>query len=434
MRLFKLRRDPTDPVDRVDRFWRSRRLRFVAGLSVDDEFAAVSGVVVQAQGEGKYLHFSPLATLRSGLRSELSSACASFCRNPREVVEFEALRNDLAVTQVDVLNRLRMSCGAAVGESLLAVSLLDPGVWARDFDGKPMYASFCNPDLLSAHSGVSVIDALPAKDLVAGGHGWPLTPLACWLLAADRSSPVAQYGRLFVHLSHTLDLYFLPVSDGLDDEYPQVRFGRMIPLRWPAPRSIQLQPGEPWWADPGSSSDPIVPSLMDAWSEVWVRCSQWAQPLELESEMSRRSEEIIAAEKVTPGSWSATARYWAQAKLASIVAEFQLGSIHDLQVIVASPGNLPKLVGTTLRRILPQAAFKSVEDLGFATDSWSAVLAAALGAMHIDQMPANLPWLTGAETPRILGRLTPGSPKQWRMLLCEMADHHPGTMRLRDAV
>jgi GMP synthase-like glutamine amidotransferase len=222
MRLFKFRRDPTDPVERVDRFWHGRRLRLVAGLSVGDDFSSIRGVVVRAQGEGKYLRLEPIAAADSPLRNEWAAGCRAFAAAGGNTTEFEALKNDLATSQVELLNRLRTACGSAA-ESLLAVCVADPGLWARDFDGKPLYASFCNPEILSALSGVSVIDALPAKDLVAGGHGWPLTPLPCWLVAADRSMPMATHARLLVHVDRDIEVFYLPVSDGLDDEYPPIR-------------------------------------------------------------------------------------------------------------------------------------------------------------------------------------------------------------------
>ncbi len=62
------------------------------------------------------------------------------------------------------------------------------------------------------------------------------------------------------------------------------------------------------------------------------------------------------------------------------------------------------------------------------------LIAAMLGFLHVDQMPANLPSLTGANQQRILGRLTPGRPNSWRNLLREMADHEPPAMKLRDAM
>ncbi len=365
MRLFKFRRDPTDPVERVDRFWHGRRLRLIAGLSVADDFSSIRGVVVRAQGEGKYLRLEPLASANSPLRHELAAGCRAFSVAGGNTTEFEALKNDLATSQAELLNRLRNACGSAA-ESLLAVCVADPGLWACDFDGKPLYASFCNPELLSALSGVSVIDALPAKDLVAGGHGWPLTPLACWLVAADRSAPLATYARLLIHVDHDAEVFYLPVSDGLDDEYPPIRYGRVTEIR----------------------------------------------AADVESK----------------------AEHWKGQQLEVVVATCVADPNLPLQIFLAGEDRCHPQLRELLQRLFPSAPIETVEALGIAPDNLSAVLVAALGAMHVDQMPANLPWLTGGETPRILGRLTPGSPKQWRMLLREMADYHPAAMRLRDAV
>jgi hypothetical protein len=54
--------------------------------------------------------------------------------------------------------------------------------------------------------------------------------------------------------------------------------------------------------------------------------------------------------------------------------------------------------------------------------------------LFVDQMPANVPLLSGASVQRLLGRITPGTPASWRNLLINMTDSHPPTMKLRDAV
>jgi hypothetical protein len=42
--------------------------------------------------------------------------------------------------------------------------------------------------------------------------------------------------------------------------------------------------------------------------------------------------------------------------------------------------------------------------------------------------------LTGANSQRILGRLTIGRASNWRQLLRAMADYQPAAMKLKDAV
>jgi hypothetical protein len=64
----------------------------------------------------------------------------------------------------------------------------------------------------------------------------------------------------------------------------------------------------------------------------------------------------------------------------------------------------------------------------------SAVATTILGGLFVDQMPGNVPALSGAGIQRILGRITPGSPASWRNLLINMTDSQAPTMKLRDAV
>ena len=77
---------------------------------------------------------------------------------------------------------------------------------------------------------------------------------------------------------------------------------------------------------------------------------------------------------------------------------------------------------------------EALDSLGVDDDSISATIAGLLGILHIDQMQGNLPWLTGAADQRVLGRLTPGTPSNWRQLVREMSDFSPPAMKLKDAI
>jgi 1,6-anhydro-N-acetylmuramate kinase len=66
--------------------------------------------------------------------------------------------------------------------------------------------------------------------------------------------------------------------------------------------------------------------------------------------------------------------------------------------------------------------------------NFDALTAAWLGIFHVDQLPANVPRLTGADSQRILGRLTPGRPSNWRQLIRAMSQRRPAPMKLKDAV
>jgi hypothetical protein len=59
---------------------------------------------------------------------------------------------------------------------------------------------------------------------------------------------------------------------------------------------------------------------------------------------------------------------------------------------------------------------------------------ALLGLLHLDQVPAAATAITGARTPRVLGRLTPGSLVHWHRLVRELAALRPSAVALRSAV
>ncbi len=78
--------------------------------------------------------------------------------------------------------------------------------------------------------------------------------------------------------------------------------------------------------------------------------------------------------------------------------------------------------------------FERLDDVIGKTINLEALVAAILGMFHIDQLPGNLPRLTGASSQRILGRLTPGRPSNWRQLIRAMAQYQPAPMKLKDAI
>ena len=79
-------------------------------------------------------------------------------------------------------------------------------------------------------------------------------------------------------------------------------------------------------------------------------------------------------------------------------------------------------------RILDEVA------VGISAEALPAASAALLAMLHLDQVPANLPLLTGATAPRVLGRLTPGNAHAWNRLLRDLAFARPLITPLRAAV
>ena len=73
-------------------------------------------------------------------------------------------------------------------------------------------------------------------------------------------------------------------------------------------------------------------------------------------------------------------------------------------------------------------------DLGLPEDSLDPAAAALLAMLNLDQVPANPTSVTKAATPRLLGRLTGGSPQSWQLLLETCAGSSSVLRPLRTAV
>jgi 1,6-anhydro-N-acetylmuramate kinase len=63
-----------------------------------------------------------------------------------------------------------------------------------------------------------------------------------------------------------------------------------------------------------------------------------------------------------------------------------------------------------------------------------AIAAAILAMLYQDQTPGNVPALTGAGAPRVLGQLTPGNLLAWNQLQRDLAFARPPIAPLRAAI
>ena len=75
-----------------------------------------------------------------------------------------------------------------------------------------------------------------------------------------------------------------------------------------------------------------------------------------------------------------------------------------------------------------------IDETSLSSESLDPACIALLAMLYLDSVPANATALTGVETPRILGRLTPGSPQNWQRLLQSYTGSVSVVRPLRSAV
>ena len=416
--------DPADHIDqKIDRVIADRSYRLAIGLSVSDCFETLRGCLVVARGHGKYLRLRQAIAANKKLPESLSVEFKRISRieNP-SLLDTAAITADLAEIQAGLAEELKSHAGKYV-DRLLLVACDDPGIWFTDIDGKPLYRPICDPVSLAEICGINVVDAFPVRDLMVGGNGQGIDALPTWLLMADRSETVAREAKLIFSIGQTSQATFLPASDGLDSELPNLKVA--------SGPGISILKNVVAAVSGGSqlTSDDLVNLYVDGKTDEQIL-------LQLQT--------ISDQEKLA----SAVTAICSDSSLADLVRTtivFIVDAISDaINNLGIKLGNgnvqidcLPELAGIFVNQFQSRWANVGVRGLdfkGLKCGNLSAATTAFLGLACVDQLPVNVPWVTGASCQKILGRLSPGTPSNWRRLLCEMADFQPPAMRLRDAV
>jgi 1,6-anhydro-N-acetylmuramate kinase len=396
---------------------RSRRLAL--GLALEDDLATVTGSLVVSEGKGKYLRiiravtgFRGLSKTTSHLLRQLSEGCET---NP---FDLRAVQSDVATAQAAITEELLAHAGKYV-DRVLFIAIADPGLHLQEDDSHQIYLPIADPELLAEATGISVIDAFPLRDISAGGSGQGLLAFPAWLLFADRSPRTACRDRWLFVLGERTEAYFLPASDGLDAEIPAIEMFTGPGLETIRPL-MEHQPGS--CHDTELQQTKIVGHSNEELAHAYQHGSTEALTPAINLEKASNPDCI-------------------RSRFACIIDEISDQVVDRLggpdcvsEIIVDSPPELLGIFLEQLHRRWPQAELFSNCFENDSTGKLNSVMTAMLGMLTVDQLAASIPDITGAQTQRILGRFTPGTPSNWRQLLREMADYQPPAMRLRDAI
>jgi len=436
-------RDPGDALGRIDRALDDRNHRLSVGLSVSSKFDRVHGALVVTQGNGKYLRIRHVVEANQSIPKSLRDSCIEVAKGQqRNSGQIALLASDLAEVQAADVEKLKCAAGKYV-DRVLAVAVCDPGVWDQDFDGKTTYTPFCDSMRLAELCGVTVIDAFPARDLEVDGNGEYLESLPYWILFSDRNPKVASQSRNLVVIDDDCMTYRLPASDGLDSEIPNIDVTKTLGVGF-LNRLVQHSfPG----AGKLSEMDRIyadglqIPELHQEWSQFLLECKSTNRELNSGGRADGTEVSNYLLESAThylatnPQSFSNIVRTAICLIVEECVSQFAPQRNGGEQgFLLAAPAQFEAGLINQFTQVLSGASVTTTRQAGIDQDDLAPVVASILGLFNIDQMPANVPWLTGANCQRILGRLTPGRPSSWRQLVRVMADFQPAPMKLKDAV
>ena len=293
-------------------------------------------------------------------------------------------------------------------------------VCAVGVHGPPDYC--WNSANLAAQTGLNVVDEFAGMDIAVSGQGSPLIPLPAWVLL---HSPTRH--RLVVDIGRQSRLMFLPSSNHATKN--QIQYHRVGPGGVLIDLLVtQLTDGTQTFDDGGrlTVQGQLIPELFETWSS----CFSISDPDVLLSQGLRSSDSK---------NWSlrdilCTAVHCIAGQMVAQIKEKYAPLLSEMEIFVTGGCRHHGLLMKQIIQELGLGKLPSLEKIRFDDETFEAMCVAVLAFLSVNQIPGNLPHLTGAETSRVLGRFTPGSPQNWARLLQIMSEIKPVVQTLRNAM
>ncbi len=422
----------------IDRHRPADQRRWTVGVLVASDCSRLAATLVAAGGQALGLR----AEIVDGMIAEVPKDVASLFAQltgpgaavpPAAALEgAAALRALLAELQASVVNALLAQAGVAPAR-ILAIGVHDPGLWSTGHGARMGYLGLCDAARLAELTGLNVIDAFPARDVARGGLGGPLTPLAEWVLLRAPG-----LNRVLLDLGRTTRLSFLPRD--LEHGEPRVLGFDVGPGMRLLDLLVQRLTGNEQAFDPGGRFA-VQGRRLDELIEHWMADPYLRRPLPRWQPRGVRPERYLvdALQMAVQTGWSVrdllcTATHFIAETVALAIHKRMPEDVTVDQVVFTGGGQHNGMLLREIATLFPEAPLVRVDELGIEGEALGPASIALLALFHLDQVPSNRPELTGTDVPRVLGRLTPGSPQSWQRLLTEMANSRPVVRPLRAAL
>jgi anhydro-N-acetylmuramic acid kinase len=390
------------------------------GLLLSSAGGSVRGALVGSRGRGldRQVEIAAEGCLSAPPQAAALLQADGASTPPRADVPTVAAR--LAEVQALLIDRLLAQARLARDDVAL-VAVHDPGRWYLAEDGMVTCDALCDAARLAELAGVNVLDAFPVRDLAAGGLGGPVTALAEWVLLGH---PLRS--RALVHLGRSTRITWLPsLAEGGASRVLSFEAGPGLRLLDSLARRLT---GGIQTFDPGGrlavQGRPLAELLA-----AWLHAPLLTGPLPRWQPAGIRPEEFLEGPLSRPHAAGArtqdllcTATHFVAASIAAALArDLPRREVLD-EVLVAGGGQQNGLLIRELRRLAAPTPLATAAEAGVSSEALASASVAVLAALWVDQTPATRPEITGADLPRVLGRLTPGPPQAFQRLLERLQD------------
>ena len=321
-----------------------------------------------------------LCQARNVAFSDLAAAETAFCQLQAEAVTRLLDKSDTSPDEI-----------AAIGSHGQTIEHMPYG--------KPPYTcQLDNPSLLAELTGCAVVGDFRRRDLAAGGQAAPLAPAFHAALFTDPNE-----WRLVLNLGGFANLTLLPplTSQASIIGFDTGPANALLDGWYARHQAGRYDAGGKWAAD-GRVDETLLAKLLDeAFFKLPPPKSTGREVFHQDWLNARLSGEEVAQD--------------VQATLAELSAASVAMGVEQAMKKQSVKGNMTLIPcgggahnADLLRRLsqrLPQVALASCEDFGWSADWLEAGAFAWLAWRRLEGLPSNLPSVTGAAGPRVLGGL-----------------------------
>ncbi len=257
--------------------------------------------------------------------------------------------------------------------------------------------------VIAAHTGVDVIADFRVADMAAGGQGAPLVPWTDYVLFHDD-----QRDRIVQNIGGIANLTHLPAGEGPEaviafDTGPGCMIIDAMVQRLSSRHRFDPQ-GQ--YAKRGTAMPDMVQKIMQ------LPYFQTPPPKSAGREQFGRSfveglRQLMAELQVSQYDRLATATQLTATSIVQAYRDFLPAADGPREVILCGGGARNATLVGMLQQALPEVSLKTTDAFGIPLTAKESVSFAMLAAAFVDRIPANLPQVTGADRPMILGKRTP---------------------------
>ncbi|WP_347332194.1 anhydro-N-acetylmuramic acid kinase [Marinimicrobium locisalis] len=318
---------------------------------------------------------------------------------PDEIDQLGDLDHKLGVAFAQAANQLMEKAGlsardiAAIGSHGQTLRHRPPG------NGKtePFTLQVADPNLIAHHTGITTVADFRRRDMAAGGHGAPLVPALHHALFHNDG-----IDRAVINIGGVANVTWLPASDATTgfDTGP----GNNLMDAWVQRTQGKAFDADGQWAASGTPNDSLLEIFL---THPFFRLTPpkstgpeefhlaWLDECLLQLDETLRPEDV-------------------QATLLSLTARTIVDSLVPLlaqngecEVYLCGGGAHNSQLREALSALLPGTSVGQTDSLGLPADWVEAVAFAWMAKQTLSGLSSNLPAVTGASAPQILGGIYP---------------------------